>query len=129
MVEQILAEVNYADRKTALTQKQRTHKKQFQPSLSRLKNMLIQELPLLREILKEPPWFLSEKSLKDMIDLHNGHTAGVALVCEPNFNNEQKTTTKFINRKGSGFKIYSTRQDRKEPIIYLLMFSREVRHL
>ena len=67
LVDEILSEVNFAERKNALTQKQRTHKKilpyvtQFQPSLPCLKNILmdkwhlIQNQPLLRNIYKEPP--------------------------------------------------------------------------
>ena len=67
LVDKILSEVNFADRKNALTQKQKAHKKilpfvtRFQPSLSCLKNILmdkwhlIQNQPLLREIYKEPP--------------------------------------------------------------------------
>ena len=48
LVDKILSEVNFADRKNVLTQKQKAQKKilpfvtQFQPSLPRLKNILIQ---------------------------------------------------------------------------------------
>lgn len=67
MVEKIISEVNYADRKTALAKKHTTHRKllpfvtQFQPSSPCLKNILmdkwnlIQDQPLLREIFKGPP--------------------------------------------------------------------------
>ena len=81
LVDKILSEVNFADRKNALTQKQKAQKKilpfvtQFQPSLPCLKNIkmdkwhLIQKLPLLREIYKEPPLisYRKGKSLKDML--------------------------------------------------------------
>ena len=82
LVDRILSEVNLADRKNALTQKQKTHKKilpfatQFQPSLPCLKNILtdkwhlIQNQPLLREIYKKPLLisYRKGKSLKDMLD-------------------------------------------------------------
>ena len=81
LVDKILSEVNFAERKNALTQKQKAHKKilafvtQFQPSLPCLKNILmdkwhlIQNQPLLREIYKEPPLisYRKGKSLKDML--------------------------------------------------------------
>ena len=81
LVDKILSEVNFADRKNALTQKQKAHKKilpfvtQFQPSPPCLKNILmdkwhlIQNQPLLREIYKEPPLisYRKWKSLKDML--------------------------------------------------------------
>ena len=82
LVDKILSEVNFAERKNALTQKQKVHKKilpfvtQFQPSLPCLKNILmdtewhlIQNQPLLREIYKEPPfiYYRKGKSLKDML--------------------------------------------------------------
>ena len=81
MVEKILSEVKYADRATALTQKQKAQKillpfvTQFQPSLPGLKNILmekwhlIENQPLLREIFKEPPLisYRKGKSLKDML--------------------------------------------------------------
>ena len=81
LVDKILSEVNFADRKNTLTQKQKAHKKilpfvtQFQPSLSCLKNILmdkwhlIQNQPLLRELYKEPPLisYRKGKSLKDML--------------------------------------------------------------
>ena len=108
LVDKILSEVNFADRKNALTQKQKVHKKilpfvtQFQPSLPCLKNILmdkwhlIQNQPLLREIYKEPPLisYRKGKSLKDMLVKqnykgfyqHNGHTAGVVQVCQSHLN-------------------------------------------
>ena len=54
---------------------------------------LIQNQPLLREIFKHPPLisYRKGKSLKDMLVKakgfyqHNGHTAGVAQVCQPHF--------------------------------------------
>ena len=51
---------------------------------------LIQEQPLLKEIFKEPPLisYKKGKSLKDMLALHNGHTPGVALVCQPHFTSQ-----------------------------------------
>ena len=67
LVDKILSAINFAERKNALTQKQKAHKKilsfvtQFQPSLPCLKNIvmdkwyLIQNQPLLREIYKELP--------------------------------------------------------------------------
>ena len=81
LVDKILSEVNFAERKNALTLKQKAHKKilpfvtQFQPSLPCLKNILmdkwhfIQNQPLLREIYKEPPLisYRKGKSLKDML--------------------------------------------------------------
>ena len=83
MVEKILSEVKFAERKNALTQKQKSHKKilpfvtQFHPSLPCLKNILtgkwhlIQNQPLLREVFKEPPLisYRKGKSLKDMLVL------------------------------------------------------------
>ena len=81
LVDKILSEVNFADRKNALTQKQKAQKKilpfatQFQRSLPFLKNILmdkwhlIQNQPLLREIYKEPPLisYRKGKSLKSML--------------------------------------------------------------
>ena len=81
LVDKILSEVNFADTKNALTQKQKAHKKillfvtQFQPSLPCLKNNLmdkwhlIQNQPLLRERYKEPPLisYRKGKSLKEML--------------------------------------------------------------
>ena len=81
LVDKILSEVQFAERKNALTQKQKAHKKilpfvtQFHPSLPCLKNILtekwhlIQNQPLLREIYKEPPLisYRKGKSLKDML--------------------------------------------------------------
>ena len=99
LVDKILNEVNFADRKNALTQKQKAQKKilpfvtQFQPSLPCLKNILmdkwhlIQNQPLLREICKEPPLisYRKGKSLKDMLVkgllstqwAHSGSRAGL----------------------------------------------------
>ena len=70
------------------------------------KGHLIQEQPLLREIFKEPPLisYRKAKSLKDMLVLPNGHTEGVALVCQPKFNYKQETTTKYMDCKDSGLK-------------------------
>ena len=79
--DKILSEVYFAERKNALTQKQKAHKKilpfvtQFQQSLPCLKNILmdkwhlIQNQPLLREIYKEPPLisYRKEKALKDIL--------------------------------------------------------------
>ena len=81
LVDKILPKVNLAERKNALTQKQKAHKKippfvtQFQPSLPCLKNILmdkwhlIQNQLLLREIYKELPLisYRNGKSLKDML--------------------------------------------------------------
>ena len=81
LVGKILCEVKFTERKNALTQKQKAHKKilpfvtQFHPSLPCLKNILmekwhlIQNQPLLREIYKKPPLisFRKGKSLKDML--------------------------------------------------------------
>ena len=83
LVEKILSEVKFAEKKNALTQKQKAHKKilpfvtQFHPPLPCLKNILtekwhlIQNQPLLREIYKEPPLisYRKGKSLKDMLVL------------------------------------------------------------
>ena len=59
----------------------------------------IQEPPLLREIFKEPLLISYRESLKDMLVLHNGRIAGVAFVCQPYFNHQQKTTTKARLRR------------------------------
>ena len=83
LVEKILSEVKFAERKNALTQKQKAQKKilpfvtQFHLSLPCLKNILterwhlIQNQPLIREIYKEPPLisYRKGKSLKDMLVL------------------------------------------------------------
>ena len=77
----MLSEVNFADRKNALTEKQKVQKKilpfatQFQLLRPCLKNILmdkwhlIQNQPLRREIYKEPPLisYRKGKSLKDML--------------------------------------------------------------
>ena len=67
LVAKILSEVKFAERKNALTQTQKAHKRNlpflthFHPSLPCLKNILmakwhlIQNQPLLREIYKDPP--------------------------------------------------------------------------
>ena len=108
LVDKILSKVNFADRKNALTQKQKAQKKilpfvtQFQPSLPCLKNILmdkwhlIQNQPLLREIYKEPSLISYRKGNRLKTCLlkqnykgfyqHNGHTAGVAQVCQPHLN-------------------------------------------
>ena len=81
LVDKILSEVKFAERKNALSQKKKAHKKilpfvtQFHPSLPCLKNILtekchlIQNQPLLRGIYKEPPLisYRKGKSLKDML--------------------------------------------------------------
>ena len=73
-------DVNFVNRKTALAQKEKAHKKilpfvmQFQPALKGLNNILLHKWHLiqnqlnLREIFKEPPLtsFRKGKSLKDM---------------------------------------------------------------
>ena len=78
LVEKILSEVKFAERKNALTQKKiLPFVTQFHPSLPCLKNILtekwhlIQNQPLLREIYKEPPLISYRKgrSLKDMLVL------------------------------------------------------------
>ena len=100
LVDKILSEVNFAERKNALTQKQNAHKKilpfvtQFQSSLPCLKKILmekwhlIQNQPLLREIYKEPPLISNRKgkSLNKGFYQHNGHTAGVVQVCQLHLN-------------------------------------------
>ena len=89
MVENILSEVKYEDRKEAVKHKMRTHKRllpfvaQFQPSLPNLKSILvdkwhsIQNQPLLREIFNEPPLisYRKRKSLKDIIKALNNAMA------------------------------------------------------
>ena len=81
LVDKIISEVKIAERKNALTQTQKAHKRilpfvsQFHPSLPCLKNILmekwrlIQNQPLLREIYKDPPLisYRKGKSLKDML--------------------------------------------------------------
>ena len=85
LVEKILSEVKFAERKNALTQKTESAQEnstipfvtQFHPSLPCLKNILtekwhlIQNQPLLREIYKETPLisYRKGKSLKDMLVL------------------------------------------------------------
>ena len=81
LVDKIISEVKFAERKNALTQTQKAHKRilpfvtQFHPSLPCLKNILmekwhlIQNQPLLRDIYKDPPLisYRKGKSLKDML--------------------------------------------------------------
>ena len=81
LVDKILSEVKFAERKNTLTQTQKAHKKilpfvtQFHPSLPCLKKILmekwhlIQNQPLLREIYNELPLisYKKGKSLKDML--------------------------------------------------------------
>ena len=81
LVDKIISEVKFEERKNALTQTQKAHKRilpfvtQFHPSLPCLKNILmekwhlIQNQPLLREIYKDPPLisYRKGKSLKDML--------------------------------------------------------------
>ena len=81
LVDKILSEVKFAERKNALTLTQKAHKKilpfvtQFHPSLPCLKKILmetwhlIQNQLLLREIYKELPLisYRKGKSLKDML--------------------------------------------------------------
>ena len=127
-MDEILSEVDFAERKNALTQKQKAHKKillfvtQFQPSLPCLKNMLmdkwhlIQNQPPLREIYKEPPliFYRKGKSLKDMLAKqnykgfyqHNGHTAGVVQVCQPHLN--RLKMNKLIGRTSHCLRTFST---------------------
>ena len=108
LVDKILPEVNFTERKNALTQEPKAHKKilqfvtQFQPSLPCLKNILmekrhlIQNQPLQREIYKEPPLIPYRKRSRlktclysktiDCFYKHNGHTVGVLQVCQPHLN-------------------------------------------
>ena len=93
-VDKILSEIKFAERKNALTQKQKAHKKilafvtQFHPSLPCLKNILvekwylIQNQPLLREVYKEPPLTSYRKA-------------------NPNPNPNSKTIKAFINKMGT----------------------------
>lgn len=81
LVDKIISEVKFEERKNALTQTQKAHKRilpfvtQFHPSLPCLKNILmekwhlIQNQPLLREIYKDPHLisYRKGKSLKDML--------------------------------------------------------------
>ena len=110
LVDKIISGVKFAERKNALTQTQKAHKKilpfvtQFHPSFPCLKNILmekwhlIQNQPLLREIYKNPPLISYEKVNRLKTCLlkqnyngfyqHNGHTAGVVQVCQPHFTHE-----------------------------------------
>ena len=102
-MDKVISEVKFEERKNALTQTQNAHKRilpfvtQFHPSLPCLKNILmekwhlIQNQPLLREIYKDPPLISYRKEGKRKqnykgFNQHNGHTAGVAQVCQPHFN-------------------------------------------
>ena len=81
LVNKVLSEVKFEERKSALQQKEKTHKKilpfvkQYHPAVPNLKKILmskwhlIQNQPLLREIHKEPPIILYKrgKSLKDVL--------------------------------------------------------------
>ena len=71
-----LSEVKFADRKTALQQRNKSVRKnllpfvtQYQPALPSLKKILIQNQQRLREIFKEPPLmsYRKGKSLKDLL--------------------------------------------------------------
>ena len=67
LVNKVLSEVKFEEKKSALQQKEKTHKKilpfvtQYHPAVPNLKKILmskwhlIQNQPLLREIYKEPP--------------------------------------------------------------------------
>ena len=77
LVNKVLSEVKFGERKSALQQKEITHKRippfvsQYLPAVPNLKNILmskwhlIQNQPLLREIYKEPP-ILSDKRGKSL---------------------------------------------------------------
>ena len=81
LVNKVLAEVQFTDRKSALRQKQKMRKKilpfvtQYNPSVPNLKNILmskwhlIENQPLLKEIYQVPPIisYKRGKSLKDII--------------------------------------------------------------
>ena len=81
LVDKIISEVKFTERKNTLTQTQKANKTilpfvtQFHPSLRCLKDILmekrhlIQNHPLLREIYKDPPLISHRngKSLKDML--------------------------------------------------------------
>jgi len=98
LVDKIISEVKFEERKNALTQTQKSHKRilpfvtQFHPSLPCLKNILIekwhliQNQPLLREIYKDPrlKTCLLKQNYKGFYQ-HNEHTAGIAQVCQPHF--------------------------------------------
>ena len=81
LVEKILSEVKFTERKSALQEKQKVRKNilpfvtQYNPSVPNLKKIimskwhLIQQQPLLREIFKEPPiiCYKRGRSLKDLL--------------------------------------------------------------
>ena len=81
LIEKIISEVKFTERKSALQQTNKVHKKilpfvtRYHPALPNLKNILmskwhlIQNQPLLREIFKEPPIvsYKKGKSLKDIL--------------------------------------------------------------
>ena len=82
LVNKILAEVKFTDRKSALQQKPQKVKNglmpfvtQYNPSVPNLKNILmskwhlIENQPMLREIYREPPLisYRRGKSLKDIL--------------------------------------------------------------
>lgn len=81
LVEKILSEVKFTERKSALQEKQKVRKNilpfvtQYNPSVPNLKKIimskwhLIQQQPLLREIFKEPPiiCYKRGRSLKDIL--------------------------------------------------------------
>ena len=117
LVDKILSEVKFVERKNTLTQTQKAHKRilpfltHFHPSLFCLKHILmekwhlIQNQRLLREIYKDPPLISCRKgkwTLKDMLVKadykglyqHNGHTVGVAQVCQPHLTKKTKTVPK-----------------------------------
>ena len=81
LVNKVLSEVKFEERKSALQQKEKTHKSilpfvtQYLPAVPNLKNILmskwhsIQNQPLLREIYKEPLIisYKRRKSLKALL--------------------------------------------------------------
>ena len=110
LVDKILSEVKFVERKNALTQTQKAHKRilpfltHCHPSLFCLKHILMEKWHLiqkhrpLREIYKDPPLisYRKGKSLKDYKGLyqHNRHTAGVEQVCQPHSTKKTKTVPK-----------------------------------
>ena len=84
MIENLLSEIKFTERESALLKHNNKEEKeilpfvtQYQPSVSTLKEVLmknwnlIQKHPLLRQIFKEPPIisYKKGKSLKDMLEL------------------------------------------------------------
>ena len=81
LVNTVLSGVKFEERKSALLQKDKTHRKilpfvtQYHPAVPNLKKIimskwhLIRDQPLLREIYKEPPIisYKRGKSLKDIL--------------------------------------------------------------